>query len=120
MDVHVDADIQDVLTCWEIARSVGYATLMFSPLGRMRPYTNEERNLIQGLPKKFGRVAKKQQPPTVFDGELLILLDGPTRFGDVAPLILQCANTGIWQLSFAGLKDKHHRFKLPTHLPFNQ
>jgi biopolymer transport protein ExbD len=121
MQVDVDASMQVVMTCWEVARLAGFTTVMFSVLGRLRPSTDDELGLIQGLPGQFGWVAKKQQQgPAIYDGELLILLDGPTRFGDVVPLFAECARKGIWQIAFAGQKDKHHRFKLPMHVPVDR
>lgn len=117
LEVSADATMQDVLTCWEVARAAGFKSLMFSPQGRMRILTDKERALITNIPDKFKWQGRKRGPMTVYDGELLVLLDGPTRFYDIAPLIIQCANMGVWQIAFVGQKDKKHRFKLPTHLP---
>ncbi|MFT4516161.1 MAG: biopolymer transport protein ExbD [Planctomycetota bacterium] len=115
--VDADATMQDFLTCWEVARLAGFSVVMLSPTGKVRTSTQEERALIAGIAKKFEWTAENRNGRPLYNGELLILLDGPTRFGDVAPLIIQCAHEGIWQIAFAGQKNAKQRFKLPTHLP---
>lgn len=116
-NVDADASMQDFLTCWEVARSVGFSVVMFAPTGKVRTSTQAERDLIASIPKKFGWDADRRQGSRIHNGELLILLDGPTRFGDVAPILIHCANKGIWQIAFVGQKNPKQRFKLPTHLP---
>lgn len=116
-EVDADASMQDFLTCWEVARSVGFSVVMLTPTGKVRTSTQDERDLIASIPKKFEWTARNHPGPVIRDGELLILLDGPTRFGDIAPLMIHCANKGIWQIAFVGQKNAKQRFKLPTHLP---
>jgi hypothetical protein len=117
VEVAIDATMQDFLTCWEVARVAGFSAVMFSPQGKLRASTQEERDLIAGIPTKFGWTVANRRGQRVCNGELLILLDGPTRFGDVAPLIMRCAHEGIWQIAFVGQRNAKLRFKLPTHLP---
>lgn len=120
LEASTEARMQDVLACWEIARAVGFTNIMWLPTGPMRQATDEERTLIAGLAKRFHWQADVSEGRPFYDGELLILLDGPTRFRDVRPLILLCAKHGIWQIAFAGQDGKSRRFKLPTHLPYDR
>lgn len=125
LELAIDADVpmQDVLLCWELARDAGFDTLLLNPLGREQAASASDRELIAGLPAKYGWEVQRRGPggiQPVCQGELLIALDGTTRFGEVSPLIRELARAGIWQFGFVGQKDRTTRFKLPTNLPFDK
>lgn len=120
IEVSVNATMQETLACWEVARAAGFKTPMLSPKGRTRPPTADERQLISSIADKYEWPKKVMLGQPLYDGELLILLDGPTKVRDVMPLIMLCANAGIWQINFAGQKNPKKRFKLPMHIPYGQ
>lgn len=123
LQLAIDAEVpmQDVLTTLELARAAGFTVPMFEPRGRQGTLGEREQQQIAGLAEQFGwKVELKAGVQPIASGELLILLDGPVAFGDVAPLMVALMRAGIWQFGFVGQQDAKARFKLPTHLPVDR
>lgn len=115
-----DVRLQDVLTTWDVARSVGFTSLLLEdrPPAVVPP---DDAALVAGLAARFDwpvEMLHGVQP--VCDAELLFMIDGATPFGEVGGLLRACAKAGIWQLAFVGQQDAKTRWKLPTHLPFDR
>ena len=111
--------MQDVLTAWEVARGAGFTVLLL-PTAPGKALAVADQELVSGLAARFGWQVEHQGPQPVCAGELSILLDGPVRYQEVAPLLTALAKAGIWQISFVGQKDMRTRFKLPTFVPFDR
>jgi len=121
LDIHEEAMIQDVVTIVGVARKVGFSSLMFSG-ARRGSLTGDDKKRIMDLPSKYGfrvehRGAQGGQP--VADGEVLVLLDGPTRWADFSPIYAQFAKAGIWRIGLLCQRDMRTRFKMPINLPFD-
>lgn len=123
MEVGADAFVQDLLTTWSLARQVGFRTLLLSPVGCDNSQQAESRAVLRELPKRLGWKAERVGPKgmlRIYDGELLIALDGPVRMRDVSPWFVECAQAGIWRIGFVCQKDAKTRVKVPTDLPFDR
>lgn len=107
-----DVPFQDMLTAWEVARSVGYRS--FALGGPVGPMDRQAKELFAGLQKKLGW---KRRSKFVMDGELLLLVEKGLRWRDVEPLFIHASLAGVWQLAVVTQKDAKTRFKLPMHLP---
>lgn len=121
-EVEPQVPMQDVLTLLELARSTGFTLILFSNRQGMAPLPPAARELLSTLPAKQGWAARPNRPGNArpfCDGELLILLEDSARWADFAPLYVQCASAGIWQVSLVGQKDARSRFKVPINLPFD-
>ncbi len=124
IDASASASLQDVLTTVELARAAGFTTVMFDGVaagGKRLPA--EQEDLVRGIPQQFGWKVEhlgpaKRQP--VCDGELLLLVDGPATWGEIAPLYMLFARAGIWRISFVAQQDAKTRWKLPANLPFDR
>ena len=115
-----DVRLQDVLTTWEVARGVGFTSLLLQDLAPAA-IPPADAALFAGLAARFDwpvELLHGVQP--VCDAELLFLIDGATPFGEVGGLLRACAKAGLWQLAFVGQQDATTRWKLPTHLPFDR
>jgi biopolymer transport protein ExbD len=122
LEIDPGVPMQDVLTCIEVARSAGFLRILFSNRRGLAPLSPEVRELVATLPAKQGWITKpfgRGGAAKFREGELLILLEGSACWGDFAPLYVQCAYAGIWQISLVGQKDLRTRFKLPVNLPFD-
>ena len=75
------------------------------------------------VPSEYGFRIERHGPPghqiRVAYGEVLILLDGPTRWADFDPIYRQCIKAGIWRIGIVGQRDIGTRFKLPMNIPFD-
>lgn len=122
LEVNGDAFLQELLSCWDLARQVGFTALMLSPSDVDPSGSKEARAVLRDLPVKykwkFDRVPGI--PQKVTDGELLFAVDGPMRVREIAPWFVECARTGIWRLGFVCQKDAKTRVKLATNLPFDR
>lgn len=118
--VHADVLLQDVLTTWEVARSVGFRTLLIEDRPPGAQATPADRELLKGLAARFDwSVGTMLGVHPVCDAELLFLVDGKTRFGELAGLLRACVEFGYWQIGFVGQQDGKTRWKLPMHIPFD-
>ena len=116
--------MRDLLTVWELAQSLGFEVCAQGKSAEdvyLHPAVEQQ---IAGLAEKFGWPVKQVAVPgraqPICDGELLVLIEGRTEWGQVLPLFWECARAGIWQLGFVGQQDARTRCKLPTHLPFDK
>lgn len=112
--------VSDVVQTWELARSLGYTRLLLGGMSN-GPLTDEQLDVLEAIPDRFGFAKEKAAAGfTVRQGELLVLLDGPTRWGDFVPLYVHCAQIGVWRVGLVGQHGKDRRFKLPINLPFDK
>lgn len=133
IDAALDVPTQHVLSLWEVARGLGYHDVMFgagdpeaakaksaNPMPALPAAASE---LVRGLVARFRWPTRKLGPDaeqSVADGELMLLLDGPTPWGEVAPLLSECARAGIWRIGLVAQKDAKTFVKLPTNLLVHQ
>jgi hypothetical protein len=117
-----EVTMQEILTVWEVARGLGWKAVMFHiDPGKSRPLAAAESEVIGGLASKHAWQVERIGPnQPVCSGELLVMLAGDTRWGDVRPLLVEFARNGIWELGFVAKKDDKTWVKLPTHLPFDR
>lgn len=115
-----DTPLQDVLAVWELAHDVGFRKPLFSGLQGIRPMDADAKKVLTGLPKRFAWPSRRLRANNqkVFEGELLLLLEKATTWGDFVSIYAQCAQTGIWRISLVGQRGKE-RVKLPIDLPFD-
>jgi len=122
LEIREQATIQDVVTVSELARMTGFSTLLFS--GRSKEtLKSDDAKRIMSLPSDYGFHVEYRMPQTsqfpVADGELLVLLDGPTLWDDFDPIYRQCIKAGIWRIGLVCQRDMRKRFKLSINLPFD-
>lgn len=122
IEAHPDTMVQDVVDLWQIAAQHGFERPLFGGMGN-RPLPDETQQLLQSLPKRFDWPSENRGPGgsiKVQGGELLFLLDGPTRWGDFLPLYAHCAQVGIWRLGIVCQQDRAQRSKWSVPLPFDR
>ena len=122
IEAHPDTMVQDVVDLWQIAAQHGFERPLFGGMGN-RPLPDETQQLLQSLPKRFDWPSENRGPGgsiKVQGGELLFLLDGPTRWGDFLPLYAHCAQVGIWRLGLVCQQDRARRSKWSVPLPFDR
>lgn len=115
--------MQHVLGLWELARGLGYQEVLFHGRDVAADAPAAARELIAGLAARFEWPTRRgghNGELTVCAGELLVLLDGPSTWGDVGPLFHEFARCGIWRIGFVVRKDAHTFVKLPTNLPLDR
>ena len=119
IDASPEVTMQEWLTVWELARELGCTRVLFDGGGPGKPVLDAAaRAVIAELPKTFEwKVELLGGVQPVCSGELLLLLDGKTIWGDVRPCIWELARAGIWEIGFACRQDAKTIVKLPTHLP---
>lgn len=119
IDASPEVTMQEWLTVWELARELGCASVLFDGGGAVKSQLDEAaRKVLDDLPKTFEwKVEKLGGVQPICSGELLLLLEGKTTWGEVRPLILELARVGIWEIGFACRQDAKTIAKLPTHLP---
>ncbi len=123
-DVLIDAapavTMQQLLTVRELVQAAGFRGVLFDGAAAREPASAADRELLAGLPASFGWHVERTGPQPVCSGELLLLVDGDVPWGEIAPLYLQCARVGIWEIAFACKRDDKTFLKLPVHLPFDR
>ncbi|MFK7741706.1 MAG: hypothetical protein AB8H80_15415 [Planctomycetota bacterium] len=132
LELDSEVTMQDMLQISQLARSTGFETLQIggSGYGAAGP---ETRSVLNALPERFGWDAKgigPQRMLKIYDGELLILLDGPTTWAEFAPIYVHCSKLGIWRIAIVGqagvgprgntTAGTAQRFKLPIPIPFDR
>lgn len=115
-----DTPLQDVLAVWELAHDVGFRKPLFSGLQGIQPMDPEAKKVLTGLPKRFAWPSQRARVNNqkIYGGELLLLLEQQTTWGEFVSIYAQCAQTGIWRISLVGQRGRE-RVKLPVDLPFD-
>jgi hypothetical protein len=119
LDPAPEVPMQHLLTLWSTAHELGYRQVMFRSAARDLRVSSAAHELVTGLATRFSwpvRKAGKDGKMSICDGELLLLLDGPATWADVAPLLMVCAQGGFWRLAFVVRKDAETFVKLPADL----
>lgn len=123
VDAHPEVAYQDVLTTAELARAAGFTSVFFGGIASgLRQLSAEDRQVVLDMPADLGwKVQRKLNGVVpIHDGEVLVLVDGPAQWGDIAPIYVLCAKAGVWRISLVGQKDMATRFKVPTNLPIDR
>ena len=122
IEARPEVPVQDVLTILEVARDIGFSGVLFGGSGARRTLSVEQQEQLMAIPEEFGWKVERVawHPRGICDGEVLLLVDGPARWGDIAPIYMVFARAGIWRISFACQQDAKTRWKLPANLPFDR
>lgn len=123
VDAGPEVAFADVLLTVELAHRAGFTDVYFDGgAANVTRLSAENREAVLGLPNDLGWKPQRMLNGTipVHEGELLVLVDGPAQWGDIAPIYMLCARAGIWRISLVGQKDMTTRFKLPTNLPVDR
>lgn len=118
-----DVDFLEVLTTAELAHAAGFTDVFFDGAAAdVRKIAAASRQTILDLPKTLEWQAERSLHGVhpIHDGELLILVDGPARWGDIAPIYMLCARIGVWRISLVGQRGPLQRYKVPTNLPVDR
>ena len=122
LDIHEDTMMQDVVSVAELALQTGFSNLLFAGKSK-QTLKGKDAERLMNVPSEYGFRLEHHGHPghqiRIADGEVLILLDGPTRWADFAPIYRQCIKAGIWRIGIVGQRDISTRFKLPMNIPFD-
>lgn len=125
LQVGAETPMDDVLAAWAVGREVGFEAPLLGGLVMRGPrrLPQQAADAIAGLAEQFEWPVRHYGeglpggPQPICDGEVVILLDGPTPFRVVEPLLHAFMRAGIWQIGFIGQRDPATRFKIRTSLP---
>lgn len=123
VEARAEVDFQDVLSTVELAHRAGFTDIYFDGgAANVARLSAEGRQAVLDLPQELGWKPERMLHGVVpvHAGEVLVLVDGPATWGDIAPIYMLCARAGIWRISLVGQKDLATRFKLPTNLPVDR